>query len=116
MSGPVLGPVLTDVILTDGRFLDVRPIRVCFPRGLKGGHAVLFWMCFGREFNTDIPGRVPSERIDDDENVQKAEKRQNRCSNIIVGYCHAPTRPLWSFWLINGLCVDHAELQNKHAL
>ena len=26
----------TDVILTDGCFLDVRPIRVCFPSGLKG--------------------------------------------------------------------------------
>ena len=30
-----LGPVATDAILTDGRFLDVRPIRVCFARGLK---------------------------------------------------------------------------------
>ena len=29
------GSVLTDVDLTDGRFLDVRPIRVCFPSGLK---------------------------------------------------------------------------------
>ena len=40
-----LGSVLTDAILTDGRFLDVyvyaRPIRVCFPSGLKGRSRVL---------------------------------------------------------------------------
>ena len=32
------------------------------------------------------------------------------------GYCHVPTRPLWSFWLINIVFVDHAKLQNKQAL
>ena len=32
------------------------------------------------------------------------------------GYCHAPTRPLWSFWLINVFFVDHAKFQTKHAL
>jgi len=35
---------------------------------------------------------------------------------VHAGYCHAPTRPLWSFWLINMFFVDHAKLQNKHAL
>jgi hypothetical protein len=34
----------------------------------------------------------------------------------VVGYCHAPTRPLWSFWLINMFFVDHAKFQTKHAL
>ena len=32
------------------------------------------------------------------------------------GYCHAPTRPLWLFWLINMFFVDHAKFQTKHAL
>ena len=35
---------------------------------------------------------------------------------VFDGYCHAPTRPLWSFWLINVFFVDHAKFQNKHAL
>ena len=36
----------------------------------------------------------------------------------ICGYCHAPTRPLWSFWLLTMCFVDHANLkfQTKHAL
>ena len=33
-----------------------------------------------------------------------------------TGYCHAPTRPLWSFWLINVFFVDHVKFHNKHAL
>ena len=33
-----------------------------------------------------------------------------------TGYCHAPTRPLWSFGVINVFFVDHAKFQKKHAL
>ena len=33
-----------------------------------------------------------------------------------AGHCHAPTRPLWSFWQINVFFVDHAKFQKKHAL
>ena len=34
----------------------------------------------------------------------------------LAGYCHALTRPLWSFWQINVFFVDHAKFQIKHAL
>ena len=51
-----LGSVLTDVILTDVRFLDVRPVRVCFSKGSK---ETVTFSCFGRLL--DINSALTSE-------------------------------------------------------
>ena len=43
-------------------------------------------------------------------------RMRSRAPNAGYCRCHAPTRPLRSFWLINVFFVDHAKFQNNHAL